>query len=463
MNTVVNRLRKRAGRLYRLASRRAGAWRKLAMAIAIERGWAQSDPNRWANPSNLSPLWDERTQEIARLIPEGASVLEFGAGKMTLKGLLPEGSSYTPTDLVDRGEGTIVCDLNGAQLPSFPRHDAAVLGGVLEYVVDVPRLAETLAACCTTIILTYCIAEDDSASEILRRRKKGWSNDYLEGDILEIFQGLGLICDHQQRWRDLVIFSFRNPTGNPLVRSGEPTTRDAYPTARRSLAARVVQKVVNSAIRKSGIMLRLYERHSFSRQRDAIDAGAARRDLKLHLGCGSERLPGWIHVDLYAHGDNVVARLPEGLKRFPSHSTKFIYASHILEHIGYPEEASTFAQECYRILTPGGVLRVVVPGIQRIIEAYARDDEAFFDIQRSLHPSWCTTKLEALMYALQQDGEHKYGYDFETVSKLFTGFGYSQVVESDYNASEFEELRMDYRGIQDNHGNYLSLFVDVIK
>ena len=84
-------------------------------------------------------------------------------------------------------------------------------------------------------------------------------------------------------------------------------------------------------------------------------------------------------------------------------------------------------------------------------------------MQASLHPPDCTTRLEHLTYALQQHGEHKYGYDFETMSKLLRGAGFGKVVQSDCNASAFEELRIDYRSVTDNKGNFLSLYVDAVK
>ena len=106
---------------------------------------------------------------------------------------------------------------------------------------------------------------------------------------------------------------------------------------------------------------------------------------------------------------------------------------------------------------PNGVLRILVPGIERIIRAYVANDEEFFRIQEQMHPSWCTTKLEHLLYAVQQNGEHKYGYDFETISKLLLQGGFKKIINSDYNQSQVEKLRIDYRG-KDR-----SLFVDAVK
>jgi hypothetical protein len=80
-----------------------------------------------------------------------------------------------------------------------------------------------------------------------------------------------------------------------------------------------------------------------------------------------------------------------------------------------------------------------------------------------MHPPECTTKLEHLMYALQQGGAHKYGYDLETMSKLLARAGFGKITQSDYNASAFEELHIDYRDLRNHHGNYLSFYVDAIK
>ncbi len=104
-----------------------------------------------------------------------------------------------------------------------------------------------------------------------------------------------------------------------------------------------------------------------------------------------------------------------------------------------------------------------MPGIERILQAYAAGDEEFFKVQAEMHPEWCTTKLEHLMYALQQNGEHKYGYDFETLKKLLSQTGFLDIQRSDYNKSLIANLNIDYRAKTDHSGKYLSLYVDAIK
>jgi SAM-dependent methyltransferase len=50
---------------------------------------------------------------------------------------------------------------------------------------------------------------------------------------------------------------------------------------------------------------------------------------------------------------------------FPDVVSEVVYLSHVLEH--FPKSsAPAFLRECYRVLKPGGVLRVVVPDLERI-------------------------------------------------------------------------------------------------
>lgn len=185
--------------------------------------------------------------------------------------------------------------------------------------------------------------------------------------------------------------------------------------------------------------------------------------LRLHLGAGDTILDGWLNIDVHPGRHLLTMKLPESLKRFADHTVQYIYASHFLEHLGYPEQALEFAHHCQRILVPGGVLRVVVPDIECIIRAYAADDGEFFKVQASMHPRWCSTKLEHLIYALQQDGEHRYGYDFETLKKLLSQVGFQQIEKSGFNQSHTRELNVDYRAESTGAGQYLSLFVDAHK
>lgn len=165
-----------------------------------------SDQARWQAEKALSLDWEPRIRQIASLVLPGSSVLEFGAGRMTLSKYLPADCRYTPSDIVDRGPGSIVCDLNSPSLPVFPSHDVAVFSGVLEYVQDVPRLVAHLSPIVRVFILSYAILE--THANRLSRRASGWVNDYNSSSLEAIFKINGFHPDHTEMWRSQKIYRF---------------------------------------------------------------------------------------------------------------------------------------------------------------------------------------------------------------------------------------------------------------
>lgn len=89
----------------------------------------------------------------------------------------------------------------------------------------------------------------------------------------------------------------------------------------------------------------------------------------VHLGCGPINHPAFINVDAiplpHVHYVGSIARLP----MFGDDTVDLLYASHCLEHISYHKTREVLA-EWYRVLKPGGVLRVSVPDLDRLIEIY---------------------------------------------------------------------------------------------
>lgn len=78
---------------------------------------------------------------------------------------------------------------------------------------------------------------------------------------------------------------------------------------------------------------------------------------KINLGCGTNRLSGWRNFD-----SEIDIRKP---LPFASNSAAFIFAEHVVEHIDY-YEAISFFKECFRVLIPGGVVRIAVPCLDNV-------------------------------------------------------------------------------------------------
>ena len=90
---------------------------------------------------------------------------------------------------------------------------------------------------------------------------------------------------------------------------------------------------------------------------------------RIHLGCGARHLPGWFHVDAlaYDHVDHV-GRV-EDLSFIPDNSAGLIYACHVLEHFGRHSYKGALA-EWFRVLAPGGILRLAVPDFEAAARLY---------------------------------------------------------------------------------------------
>lgn len=91
--------------------------------------------------------------------------------------------------------------------------------------------------------------------------------------------------------------------------------------------------------------------------------------IRVNVGCGAVWEADWINLDHQPtapeirHFD-IRDRLP-----FADGSVDAVYASHLLEHLD-GDEGVRFLRECLRVLTPGGVMRLVVPDLEALCRSY---------------------------------------------------------------------------------------------
>lgn len=83
--------------------------------------------------------------------------------------------------------------------------------------------------------------------------------------------------------------------------------------------------------------------------------------LKLNLGCGASRLPGFVNVDKFGDPD-----VRHDLEVFPwpweTSSVGEVVLSHVLEHLGQTTDVYLgVIRELYRVCAPDATIHVVVP------------------------------------------------------------------------------------------------------
>lgn len=185
------------------------------MLRAVTALCQKTDRKRWSDPRNIHASWEPRSKLAAALIPENSRVIEFGAGKRVLERYLDPSCTYVPSDMVDRGPSTIICDLNERPLPDLGtgNYDVAVLLGVLEYLRDVPSFLDWLAKLTPVCVLGYAHAQNTGHSpralrETMRRLRAGWMNNFREERLVSLFSERGFVMVRDENWEYQRLFVF---------------------------------------------------------------------------------------------------------------------------------------------------------------------------------------------------------------------------------------------------------------
>jgi predicted SAM-dependent methyltransferase len=184
------------------------------------------------------------------------------------------------------------------------------------------------------------------------------------------------------------------------------------------------------------------------------------RDVRVNVASGPFPLTGFINLDLNQCLPEVVPWDCRWDLPFDDNSIAGIRAEHFFEHLETKEELPSFLRDCLRVLKPGGALRVIVPDAERYLRAYTRDDlSGFIELAAPIpFPKELPTKLDVVNHVFHQGGEHRWAYDFETLSYRLRSSGFGQIERMSYRKSLDPELAQD----RENHAPY-SLFVDAVK
>lgn len=127
---------------------------------------------------------------------------------------------------------------------------------------------------------------------------------------------------------------------------------------------------------------------------------------------------------------------------FSDDSVPYVFTSHFLEHLYY-EDAEKFLKESYRILAPGGAIRICIPSL----------DEEVNEIKQALQ-KYESGNVESIQkYVTVRDNQykdpffsHKYMYNFYELNKILSGVGFTNVKECSFGQSSIPNfLNMDTR------------------
>lgn len=181
--------------------------------------------------------------------------------------------------------------------------------------------------------------------------------------------------------------------------------------------------------------------------------------MKLHLGAYDQAIDGWVNTDITPHiWISRVPFLPLFLYKlnvitseryrqhkrkvfsklkyldlarplpFVSGSVEAIFSSHVLEHL-FMDEVERLIHEMYRVLKPGGVCRVVVPDLEKIVALYDPDDPRDF-----LEGIFEISKRGAVK------NQHHCGFTGRFLIRLFSEANFSQCAIEQYKTGRCPDI-----------------------
>ncbi len=179
--------------------------------------------------------------------------------------------------------------------------------------------------------------------------------------------------------------------------------------------------------------------------------------IRINIGCGNEPTEGWRNLDnslslrlakipvlpevLYRTG--IIDRSQFEFIRFargnkieygdatrrlpvPDGSCDAVYSSHMIEHLDR-NEVGAFLDEVFRVLQPGGVIRIATPDLKRQAEKYLEsgDADAFIEATHLCvdRPISLKQRLRLLLLGTRH---HQWEYDGDSLIRLLQKHGFAR-------------------------------------
>jgi predicted SAM-dependent methyltransferase len=194
----------------------------------------------------------------------------------------------------------------------------------------------------------------------------------------------------------------------------------------------------------------------------------SRELVRINLGCGLAAIPGFDNID--NSPSVVLSRFPrikwmlfkagligehhyraqwppeilwqDASRRlsYADASVDRVYSSHFLEHVPYPK-AQRIVRECFRVLKPGGIFRLVVPDLLHYAREYVRRSDSLLSMgsaDRAAHDEFLEMIYGA--YLTRARSHHHYMYDWPSLASMLGDAGFIRVRRCAYRESADPEL-----------------------
>jgi predicted SAM-dependent methyltransferase len=174
-------------------------------------------------------------------------------------------------------------------------------------------------------------------------------------------------------------------------------------------------------------------------------AGRGSQPAMLEIGAGPNEKPGWLASDLTAQLQ--ARRIPlDATKSFPLENATFdyVFSEHMIEHVPY-EGGHNMLKESFRILKPGGIVRIVTPSLGFIVRIVSSDrskfEQGYFEwFLRTVLPDAPIRSNAFFFNIFVRDWGHTFIYDHQTLRHSMQAAGFTDITTCTLNQSSHREL-----------------------
>jgi predicted SAM-dependent methyltransferase len=115
-----------------------------------------------------------------------------------------------------------------------------------------------------------------------------------------------------------------------------------------------------------------------------------------------------------------------------------VFTEHVLEHFNR-EEGLALLNECRRVLTPGGFIRIIVPDGEKIIKTYF-DNRS--ELLRHRGPGFACA-MDIVNSYFRQGYEHQFMYDGEMLQHQLSSVGFACIRSVSFKQGKISNLLID--------------------
>jgi predicted SAM-dependent methyltransferase len=141
-------------------------------------------------------------------------------------------------------------------------------------------------------------------------------------------------------------------------------------------------------------------------------------------------VPGWVSIDISPGRDGIRIDASERWP-LPDGCARAIRSEHMVEHLTW-EQAGVFASEVFRVLEPGGLLRICTPDLEAISRAYLERDPRLLELHRVDYkaPTWAHLPNNQMrMWG------HRFLFDEQSLTELLVSEGFGDIERRSFGES----------------------------